>query len=535
MGDLVDDALRRLEPGLRRRLEEALRSIRLPDLEALITEGNLAAVAEALKGVGVAQDAVDQIASSLVAAQEFAIDRVTAEFDFRLENPRVREWAQVHAANLVVEIDGSTRQAIRDLIDDGLRLGKNPRALVSQISQVVGLTSRDAGAVARLMSGIEDLRRAERMGQRYANRLLRRRAENIARTEMLTATHRGQLEAWRRAADEGIIDRTRARRVWIVTPDERLCSECAVMRDQTVGFSDPFVATEEAAAFGISGREIVVAETRPRAEPWADMTPPLHPSCRCRVELTFGEVAPNVEPETALDWRSDIESPRGTTKYGELLDEAQQIISGSVGPRTAAAFRRSMQMLDDFQIGPRSSTKGGVKLASGTFGQTAHDVVRTPAGRATSNHRMWLSTVRNNDEWYDLIREGRYPRGPADYTVGASADDIAATFLHELTHLAASEGYINTAAGSRLGQAARDVLARVRTLRRDHPYLSYAASDAEECAAELVRQYHLGVGSVRGMDDEVLSAVQWRRRHPELAEWVEREALPIIDEAWGEV
>jgi hypothetical protein len=133
-----------------------------------------------------------------------------------------------------------------------------------EIRALIGLAERDALAVGNLQTTLlEDGRRpeqVERMVARYANRLLRRRAETIARTEIMTAANRGQEALWSQAVADGVLAEADWERMWLVAKDERTCTVCEPLdrkRAPMLGGTFPG---------GIVG-------------------PPVHPRCRCTTGL----------------------------------------------------------------------------------------------------------------------------------------------------------------------------------------------------------------------------------------------------------
>lgn len=174
-------------------------------------------------------------------------------------NPRAVEWASDHAAALVTEVDAATRDAIRQIVVRSFEEGIPPEQAARLMRSVVGLHSRDAQAVASLRADL--VRRgaseefAARKAERYAEKLLNARCLMIARTEVMAAANRGQEELWRQAAETGQLPAD-VRRVWIVTPDDDLCPECAELDGALAQLDLPYP--------GAGGPG-----------------PPLHPNCRC--------------------------------------------------------------------------------------------------------------------------------------------------------------------------------------------------------------------------------------------------------------
>ena len=105
--------------------------------------------------------------------------------------------------------------------------------------------------------------------------MIRRRARSIARTEVLRASNMGQQLLWEAAVDAGEWRAQDVRRVFIVTPDDRLCPICAPLDGMMVGLADEFVSPTNGASA---------------------LVPPLHPQCRCAVGI---DTALGVQPVAA--------------------------------------------------------------------------------------------------------------------------------------------------------------------------------------------------------------------------------------------
>lgn len=292
-----------LSPDLKRGLLEAVTGLRaLPDdfrtaLEQVDSEKALDALPwQSLDLFLLARirQVFRQVLDRSIKAQVESIPKVRkaapkVAFRFDLTNPRAQKWIDQHAAELVVEITEETKLAIREQIRQMFAQGIPAREMVPRIRALIGLTRRDAGAVARFRARLEldNLKRLaeqrkplpqERIDgpvEAYANRLLRQRAERIARTESIRASAEGQQELWRQAAEQGFLDKERTRRAWLVTLDEKLyqCPICAPMRadDKLVNLEQPF---------GLPNGETVMA-------------PPAHPQCRCATGLVFPDEAGN--------------------------------------------------------------------------------------------------------------------------------------------------------------------------------------------------------------------------------------------------
>jgi len=210
---------------------------------------------------------------------------VVAALDRRAPFNRVHDlainWTRRNATKLIDSTTVQSLAAVRDQLERAVIRGDNPLKAARQIRGLIGVTRPHAKAVDRFYSKLLERgvveRRALDQSTRYATRLIKYRADNIARTEMLRAANAGQHEYWNQLADQGIINRETTRREWVTAEDDRVCEECAPMDGSEVAFDEPF----ESSVLGAPGED-----TRPRPGPFVITTfPPLHPSCRCTVVL----------------------------------------------------------------------------------------------------------------------------------------------------------------------------------------------------------------------------------------------------------
>jgi len=173
--------------------------------------------------------------------------------------------AENQAAQLVTQVSSQSREAIRQTIIAGQRDGLSPQRMAKQIRSVIGLTERQAKAVDRLRQQLGAQGKSpdeiDAAAQRYAARLLRQRAQTIARTETIRASNAGQQAMWEQMQRTGFIP-LGAQKRWIVTPDDRLCPICQDVGGQEVDVNEPFQT-----GYG------------------PVMAPPAHPNCRCAMGL----------------------------------------------------------------------------------------------------------------------------------------------------------------------------------------------------------------------------------------------------------
>ena len=220
-------------------------------------------------------------------------DTAGIAFRFNSADPNIVLFARTQVAELVVAVGDDVKEAIRLVVALGSEYGITPVQQARAIRQVVGLPPNWAEAplnlAAELRAGrFTDTRRMsavdkaqirsrlakgtvneafiDRMQVKYANSLRNRRALNIARTETARAANHGQNEGWKQATRAGVLPKS-ARRVWIVTPDDRLREThrmVPIMNPDGVALDQPFQTP-----LGPS------------------MGPPLEVNCRCSLGLVF--------------------------------------------------------------------------------------------------------------------------------------------------------------------------------------------------------------------------------------------------------
>ena len=284
-----------LAPGLQAEFLKAFESLRgllpLNQLTELIETESFFEIGELINALKLPNPKPIQDLLQTAAIQTGKLTTTGLNLSFTLDNPAVVRWVETHTGQLITQVTTQTKKAVAGIVREGFIEGVPPRSQARQIRRIVGLTSRDSGAVDRflrgqLSAGIKT-GRAEEMTQRMADRLLRRRAETIARNESMTAANQGQLQAWRDAADGGLLDPSITKRVWLAAGDSRTCPICAVLDGQTVGFEEPFTSSVQAVEFTRDGIDFTVVSTKPLKEPIVEQTPPAHVRCRCSVGLAF--------------------------------------------------------------------------------------------------------------------------------------------------------------------------------------------------------------------------------------------------------
>lgn len=187
--------------------------------------------------------------------------------NFNLNNPRIQSWMKRHTGELILRIQEETRNSVRRIITEQVIQAKSPLESAKRIKNVIGLTEQQALALEKrrtklIADGNEGLGLEQKIGK-FRNDMIEQRAENIARTETMTAVNQGQKEVWEQAQEDGIIE-PESMKTWVVTPDDRLCPICLEMEGKSVLIGDPFYVPG-------TGQNID--------------RPPAHPSCRCAMTL----------------------------------------------------------------------------------------------------------------------------------------------------------------------------------------------------------------------------------------------------------
>lgn len=195
-----------------------------------------------------------------------------------------RQYAQTQSGKLIRSITDTQRATVRAVMGgalDGQYTGDKAARL---IRDTVGLHPAWAQAVVNqrarvLASALKDgkpLDKAEALAdkasERYGAKLLRRRADNIARTEIITSENLGRFASWADAIGNGY-GRPDDVKEWDAELNE-CCESCRAMHGETVQWDRPF-------SNGL-------------------MMPPAHPSCRCAVSKRTKPVDagdPEYDPE----------------------------------------------------------------------------------------------------------------------------------------------------------------------------------------------------------------------------------------------
>lgn len=272
----MDDAVEREAARFGRELNDSLRQVaasaRSDAMVRAIQAGSAAAAVSAVNLdplYGALGGAQDRIAGEHLRQAIMAVGSMTpveAVLHFDIIEPKAINYAAQRAGALIRDVQQQVRDTVNGLVVDALQGDYTYGTLADQIERVIPLTQRQAATVENayrktfdrlIASGTDPLRAdvlARQAADRAASQALARRAEGIARTELMSASNAGRFEGFAAGVGEGL-DSDQSQKEWITGGDP--CPECDPMDGEVVLWDAPFSS--------------------------GDLTPPIHPNCRCVV------------------------------------------------------------------------------------------------------------------------------------------------------------------------------------------------------------------------------------------------------------
>ncbi len=203
--------------------------------------------------------------------------RPSTQSSFTLINPHAVAYARTHLS----KFPGPFKEGGREIIQREVTKGAQGLQTPDQIARLIrdnalALTPEQILASDAywkdLIKKKLDSNTINRRMAKFNARQLQDRAEMIARTETHRAAGAGQLESWREAARQRLLNPSEWQRVWSVAWDDRLCAACEAMDGVAVGLDEPFVTNCDGEPVTNSfGEQMEFAD--------------LHPRCRCVIFL----------------------------------------------------------------------------------------------------------------------------------------------------------------------------------------------------------------------------------------------------------
>lgn len=192
---------------------------------------------------------------------------------FDYTDPRALEWAKKQSAQLVTAVTDSTRRNIQFIIGDGFTRNLTVKEISKNLSEFIGLNERQAFSYQKFINNLDEQVRAgkittaqmRKMSERQYKKMIKYRAQMIARQEIIMAENNGRYLGFTQAVENGWADPKSMKR-WSASTDERTCEICGPMNGKSVQWDKPY--------------------------PNGVFNPPAHIMCRCTISL--------LEPDSSL-------------------------------------------------------------------------------------------------------------------------------------------------------------------------------------------------------------------------------------------
>lgn len=268
LSNIVDETARRL----------AASGESLTTFQSLLTQEVIEALQNAIPRV--ASPMTRQAFRSAISALRGLPQGIGIGMSFDDSDPRAVSWARLRSGRLIAQITDEQVELIRRIVSNAIANGVTVPQAAKQIEQVVGLHDRWQRAVdnryqndvRRLMrDGLSQERAvnmAEKNAAKYRQKLIRTRARNIARTEVMASQNYGTYLGWLEAGEKGLVNLSITKKEWVAGPSGwkgiSVCEQCAPYDGMKVPMTAAF--------------------------PNGLLTPPAHPNCRCRMILVPPEV-----------------------------------------------------------------------------------------------------------------------------------------------------------------------------------------------------------------------------------------------------
>lgn len=261
-------------------LVEGLKTFRnradVEKVEAALRKGDFLAATEAVPFVKLPKDLAglrDKIGKVVDKSAERSVTFfpkvLQPEVVFSADAPRVSKYILGHTGELIQGVTDQQRLAVQSMVRKSLDGAIPPARAAKMVRDVMTLNERQSIALQnyyeKLAKSDFTPREMDVMLDAYGNELLDARCLMIARTETADAVNFGQLELWRQAADDGIIEAQQTYKEWVIDPGTA-CERCEALDGQRVLLDEQF-DTDDGPVDG----------------------PTLHPHCNCMLSLEFEE------------------------------------------------------------------------------------------------------------------------------------------------------------------------------------------------------------------------------------------------------
>ena len=279
--------LEQVEPRMAREFERAIRDVRdtaqMRQIRAAIREGlrtgDVATAAQEVlaslsdepgfyAGVDAVVGAAFAAGANYLASTAPPARRLRVRFNGR--HPDAEQWVRQNSAELIEEIRNGNTASVRAVIDDGVSNSRSQREVARTLMGVLGLRQDQTQAVLRAREEIENMdssvlqrerlhgndrrslraamrrgekvprERVEQIVQRYSDRLLRLRAQTVARTEMNAALNAGRHQMIAQLVESGEVRRESITRIWDAVDGPRTRASHAALNGQQRPWGVPY-------------------------------------------------------------------------------------------------------------------------------------------------------------------------------------------------------------------------------------------------------------------------------------------------------
>ena len=241
--------------------------INLAQVTRLIEEGNFAAIPALVNDAAVAAAFVaftKEMQGAYIAGGTYGEQIANAsriQFSFDVTRPNNAAYYNQYQANRIVQISQEAQKTVTQILAREVPAGTPPAKTARMIRDNIGLTTKQEqavsnyraylsarnldnpqqremmrnalnrelrdkrmdGAIRRALESEKPLTQAEidKRVNAYRRKYIKRRSENIARTESTRLLNGGSYQYWQDAAAQGVVDADQIVRRWIYTKDGR--------------------------------------------------------------------------------------------------------------------------------------------------------------------------------------------------------------------------------------------------------------------------------------------------------------------------
>lgn len=213
---------------------------------------------------------VDSALKELPESKKTMVSIVLAKQELSFTNTAAQEYFDAVGAALITNISEQTRIAIRQIIRDAIANNLPVSTVAKTIREIVGLNSIQERAIARQRQALTEKGVKQSVIEatiaRRIKKMIKTRAETIARTETGRAVGAGRQQMWDEMVSEGVAEPDTLKK-WNTSRDERVGEDHGPMHNITTLINEPFY-------IGVTGQSV----QQPRES---------RPNCRCVATLIF--------------------------------------------------------------------------------------------------------------------------------------------------------------------------------------------------------------------------------------------------------